>query len=60
ATADGEYTFQLDDNGERVALIDNLMAVQDEVFFDDAGQWPVTPDGLGPSLEVIVPTLDNS
>ncbi len=59
-TADGEYLLQLDDNGERVALIDNLMAVQDEVFFDDGGQWPVTPDGLGPSLEVIDPSLDNS
>jgi len=58
--ADGEYTLQLDDNGERVALIDNLLVVQDEVFFDDGGQWPVTPDGLGPSLEVIDPSLDNS
>ena len=59
-TADGEYTLQLDDNGERVALIDDLLVVQDEVFFDDGGQWPVTPDGLGPSLEVIDPALDNS
>ncbi len=58
--ADGVYTLQLDDNGERVALIDDLLAVQDEVFFDDGGQWPVTPDGLGPSLEVIDPALDNS
>ena len=58
--ADGEYTLQLDDNGERVALIDNLLAVRDDVFFDDGGQWPVTPDGLGPSLELIDPTLDNS
>ena len=59
-TADAVYTLQLDDNGERVALIDDLLAVQDEVFFDDGGQWPVTPDGLGPSLEVVDPTQDNS
>lgn len=58
--ADGVYALNLDDNGERIALIDDTLVVQDEVDYADGGQWPVTPDGLGPSLEVIVPTLDNS
>jgi len=59
-TADAVYTLNLDDNGERIQLIDDTLVLQDEVFFDDGGQWPVTPDGLGPSLELIDPTLDNS
>ena len=30
------------------------------MIFDDGGQWPVTPDGLGPSLELIDPDQDNT
>ena len=59
-TADGEYLLQLDDNGERLALRDNLLVVQHELTYDDGELWPVTPDGLGPSLEVIDPLEDNS
>ena len=33
--------------------------VVDEVSYGDGGQWPVTPDGLGPSLEVIDPDQGN-
>ena len=47
---DHVYTLVLDNNGERVALLDPALAVVDEVTYEDAGEWPVTPDGLGPSL----------
>jgi hypothetical protein len=57
---DAVYTLSLSDNGERLALLDDLLAVVDEVLYDDGGQWPVTPDGLGPSLELIDPEQDNS
>ena len=51
---------QLDNGGERIALVDASFAIVDEVIWDDEPPWPVKPDGLGPSLEVIVPTADNS
>ena len=55
-----EYTLSgINDNGERLALLDDLFAVVDEVDFDDGPPWPVTPDGLGPSLELIDPDQDN-
>ncbi|HXV77110.1 MAG TPA: CotH kinase family protein, partial [Candidatus Polarisedimenticolaceae bacterium] len=50
----------LDDAGERLALIDQGFVIVDELLFTDEPPWPVTPDGLGPSLEVIDATLDNS
>jgi hypothetical protein len=55
-----EYALgALENNGERIALIDDGFSVVDEVTFDDVAPWPVTPDGLGPSLELIDPTEDN-
>ncbi len=58
----GSYLAQLDDNGERLALAndDVIPVIVDEVIYDDGGQWPVLADGLGPSLEVVDPTEDNS
>ena len=50
----------LSDGGERLALVDQVFVIVDEVIFDDGPPWPVTPDGIGPSLEVIDPALDNS
>lgn len=45
------YTGRLSNNDERLALVDDVGAVVDEVSYDSADPWPVTPDGLGPSLE---------
>jgi hypothetical protein len=56
-----EYTDSgLNDNGERLVLLDDLFAIVDEVEFDDGPPWPVTPDGLGPSLELIDPGQGNN
>lgn len=57
---DGVFTLRLDDNGETVRLIDDLGSTVDQVRYDDGPPWPVTPDGLGPSLEVIVPSAPNT
>ena len=37
-------------NGEKI----------NELTYDDKAPWPVAPDGNGPSLELLDPTLDNS
>ncbi len=50
---------RLDNGGERVALVDSLGSLVDEVTYDDHHPWPELPDGKGPSMELINPTFDN-
>ncbi len=50
----------LDDSGERVALIDPFARVVDEVTYDDEALWPTLPAGGGPSLSLLVATSDNA
>ena len=50
----------LSNGGERIALLDGSGGLIDEVTYDDADPWPLTPDGSGPSLALIDPALDNS
>ncbi|MBP8948109.1 MAG: lamin tail domain-containing protein, partial [Candidatus Promineofilum sp.] len=51
---------ELDNAGERVALLDAFAQVADEVTYDDEAPWPVAPNGSGPSLSLGRPALDNS
>jgi len=65
-TGQGYQVFQWDagsalsNGGERIALLDNVGNVIDEVTYDDAAPWPLDPDGLDPSLALLDPSLDNS
>ena len=54
------YEAKLSNSGERVALFDSLDQLVDEVAYTDLPPWPVTPDGLGPSLELVDPAQDNN
>ena len=47
----GDYGGSLNNGGERLALLDADDVVVDAVAYDDRGDWPVTPDGYGASLE---------
>jgi hypothetical protein len=58
--ADYSYELKLDDNGERIELHDQLNNLIDQISYSDRDDWPVTPDGLGPSLEVIAAHLSNT
>ncbi len=58
--ADHVYTGQLGNSGERIALLDAASTVVDEVTYSDKAPWPTKADGVGPSLEVIDPSQDNS
>jgi hypothetical protein len=49
----------LSNGGEQVTLVDASAAVVDSVTYDDAAPWPVSPDGAGPSLELISLGADN-
>ena len=59
APPDHTYLLVLSDGGERLALFNAATALVDEVVYSDSPPWPVTPDGLGPSIELIVATEDN-
>ena len=50
----------LDNGGENVSLETQSGALVDAVEYDDEGAWSTEPDGNGPSLELIQPTLDNA
>jgi hypothetical protein len=53
------YGGNLANSGETVALRDAGGATIDTVSFLDIDPWPSTPDGLGPSLELVDATLNN-
>ena len=52
-TPTGVYTGRLSNSGERVQLISTTGAIEVEVAWETSGLWPVTPDGGGPSLELV-------
>jgi len=53
------YSGHLSNSGEQVRLVDGGATTIDEVTYDDAAPWPVTPDGTGPSLELVDPLEGN-
>ncbi|HUN81053.1 MAG TPA: CotH kinase family protein, partial [Phycisphaerae bacterium] len=54
------YTGSLDNGGETLTLFNAASAVMDVVTYDDDAPWPTSPDGTGPSLELIDATRDNN
>ncbi|MCB0216269.1 MAG: lamin tail domain-containing protein [Caldilineae bacterium] len=46
----GVYTGRLSDAGERLALVDPAGETRIALRYDDAGFWPLAPDGRGHSL----------
>jgi hypothetical protein len=47
----GNYSGSLSNSGERISLLNADDIVVDTVQYQDQFPWPVTPDGLGASLE---------
>ncbi len=56
---DFTFTGALSNSGETLKLIDSGGLVQDQVTYSDHAPWPTTPDGKGPSLELIDATQNN-
>ena len=46
----GPFEGRLDDDGERLRLINNSGRIMSELDYNDRGEWPVAPDGAGVSL----------
>ena len=49
----GHYTMRLNNDGEHLAIVDTQYGAIQDFTYNDAAPWPTTPDGQGPSLEVI-------
>jgi hypothetical protein len=56
----GGTGWSLGNKGDVVRLFDSLKILHDIVAYDDGGVWPGSPDGSGPSLELLNPYSDNS
>ncbi len=55
-----ETGFGLSNGGDTIFMYDDDGELVDTVAYDDGGAWPGSPDGDGPSLELVNPGLDNS
>jgi hypothetical protein len=49
----GWFGGNLSNGGERLAVLDAPGRTIVSVDYDDENGWPLEPDGLGPSLEII-------
>ncbi len=56
----GDFSGKLRNYGEEIVLLDALGNPADIVHYADEAPWPAEADGLGPSLELTHPELDNS
>ena len=56
----GPWTGGLTSDGEEIELRDAAGATVDRVDYGVTAPWPVPPNGDGPSLELIHPSLDNN
>ncbi len=54
----GYYGGRLDNNGERIALLDGRGQLVTAVEYDDNTPWPVEADNDGPSIAIIDPRGD--
>lgn len=55
----GDLDFNFSNGGELLRLFDFTGTLIDSVSYDDDDPWPIAPDGDGPTLELIHPTLEN-
>jgi hypothetical protein len=59
-TLQGNFSFDLSNEGGTVRLIDSNGILQDEVSYLPTEPWPLPANGQGPTLELIDPSLDNN
>jgi len=56
----GTYTGRLSNDGECLTLFTPTGGLADRVCYLDRGEWAVTPDGLGKSLERVAPSYQGN
>ena len=55
----GDFGFGLSGGGELLRLFDSNEQLVDKVEYNDIAPWPIEPDGTGPTLELINPSIEN-
>jgi len=55
----GDLDFGLSSEGELIRLYNSVGTIVDLFIYDNISPWPTEPDGNGPTLELINPSLDN-
>ena len=55
----GNFDFGLSGGGDTLRIFNQYATLIDIVIYDDAAPWPPEPDGEGPTLELIDPSLPN-
>ncbi len=60
STALGPWDGGINRDGERITLRDGNNAVVNEVDFKSEFPWPISPNGDGPSMQLVHPSLDNN
>jgi hypothetical protein len=56
----GNFVFGLSNGGELIRLYDRENKVIDSLTYDDEAPWPSEADGVGPTLALKNPDLDNA
>ena len=56
----GDLGFGFSGGGELLRLYNSDSIIIDTVVYDDSDPWPEDPDGNGPTLELIHPSMDNA
>ncbi len=59
-TVVGDWSGSLGNDGDLIRLIDATGNLADEVDYKVGGDWPTLAGGLGSSMELINPDMDNS
>ncbi len=59
-TALGPWTGGLSSDGDNIELQDGSGSVVDKVSYGNTAPWPAPPNGEGPTLELLNPTLDGN
>ncbi|NNC95865.1 MAG: T9SS type A sorting domain-containing protein [Chitinophagales bacterium] len=55
-----EYGGFIQNMGETILLLDNTGATVDSVPYENDDPWPITPNGMGPSMNLCSPFADNA
>jgi hypothetical protein len=56
----GDFEFNLGNSSDTISLYNRALALVDSVTYATTAPWPAAPDGHGPALELLRPTLDNN
>ena len=56
----GNLNFGLDEAGEHLSLYNADGSLVDSLSYEDSHPWAIEPDGMGQSLELVNPSLNNA